>query len=131
MAGRLRLNTANEVGQCNTAARSRVSNLRTSVVTSSEDEMSAPRKKMFGVFLLCVLLGSAGPLWHTTAQNSPAPKQSPVQRLPDRLQPPPVTAGDRGVTYHSLENKATQVITTYADAIATAERGPDGDLSTR
>jgi len=93
--------------------------------------MSAPRKKMFGAFLLSVLLGSAGPLWHARAQNGAAPPHSPVQRLPDRLQPPPVTAGDRGVTYHSLESKATHVTTTYADAIAIAERAPDGDLSTR
>ena len=39
--------------------------------------------------------------------------------------------GDWGVMYHSLENKAALVTTTFADAIAVAERGPDGHLSSR
>ena len=94
--------------------------------------MSAPSKRMFTAFFLFALVGgSAGPLWRARAQNRPAPQQPPVQALPERVSPPPVTPGDRGVTYHSLENKATRVTTIFADAIAIAERGPDGDLSTR
>jgi hypothetical protein len=94
--------------------------------------MSAPRKSIFTVFLLfTVVAGSAGSVWRARAQNAPAPSQSTVQALPDRIPPPRVTEGDRGVTYHSLENKATHVTTTFRDAIAIAERGPDGDLSTR
>jgi hypothetical protein len=94
--------------------------------------MSASRKRMFTAFFLFALLGgSAGPLWRTRAQNRAIPQQPPVQTLPDRVRPPQVTAGDRGVMYHSLENKATRVVTTFADAMAVAERGPDGQLSAR
>ena len=71
------------------------------------------------------LSGGPGP------RTGTAPRQPPVQTLPDRLSPARVTTGDRGVTYHSLENKATRVTTTFADAIAVAERGPDGQLSSR
>jgi len=94
--------------------------------------MSASRKRMFTAFFLFALLGgSAGPLWRARAQSREAPRQPPVQSLPDRLSPARVTTGDWGVMYHSLENKAALVTTTFADAIAVAERGPDGHLSSR
>lgn len=53
-----------------------------------------------------------------------------VQTLKDRIPPPSITTGDRGVTYHSLEHQATRVTTRFADAVAVADRTLDGQLST-
>jgi hypothetical protein len=41
------------------------------------------------------------------------------------------TPDDRGATYHALEGRATSVTTTFPDAVAIADRAPDGHLSTR
>ena len=41
------------------------------------------------------------------------------------------TPDDRGATYHALESRATSVTTTFPDAVAIADRAPDGHLSTR
>jgi hypothetical protein len=51
--------------------------------------------------------------------------------LKDRIPPPSVTTGDRGATYHALERQALRVTTRFADAVAVADRTPDGKLSTR
>ena len=94
--------------------------------------MSAPRKRLFASFLLAVLLvGSAGSMLRVRAQNRTTARPGPVQALKDRIPPPSVTAGDRGVTYHSLERQATRVTTRFADAVALANRTADGQLSTR
>lgn len=94
--------------------------------------MSAPRKRLFAMFVLLALLaGSAGSMWRVRAQNGPAARQVPVQTLKDRISPAPVTNGDRGATYHALEREATRVTTRFADAVAVADRTLDGQLSTR
>jgi len=94
--------------------------------------MGVPRKRLFATFALLVLLvGSAGSIWRVRAQGGTTARQSPVQTLKDRIPPPSATAGDRGVTYHSLERQATRVTTRFADAVALANRTPDGQLSTR
>lgn len=93
--------------------------------------MSAPRKRLFATFLLlAVLVGSAGSMWRVRAHNSTAARPMAVQTLKDRIQPPSITTGDRGVTYHSLERQATRVTTRFADAVAVADRTLDGQLST-
>jgi hypothetical protein len=94
--------------------------------------MRVLRAKVWVVFVSFALIGiSAASGWRLLAQAALPFPQQPVQSLKTRPAPPPVTAGDRGVTYHSLESRARRVKTTFADAIAIAERGPDGRLSTR
>jgi hypothetical protein len=93
--------------------------------------MSVPRKKVCASVVLFTLVGgSVGPAWRAGAQSRWTIPQEPVQTLKARPAPPAVTPGDRGATYHALENKAIRVVTTFADVTATAERGPDGGLST-
>ena len=94
--------------------------------------MGAPRKRLFATFVLAVLLvGSAGSMLRVRAQSRTTAQPGAVQTLKDRIPPPSVTAGDRGVTYHSLERQATRVTTRFADAVAVANRTADGQLSTR
>jgi hypothetical protein len=94
--------------------------------------MSVPRRRLFATFVGLVLLtGSAGSVWRVRAQNAPATRRVPVQTLKDRMPPPSVTSGDRGVTYHSLEREAARVTTRFPDAVAIADRTVDGELSTR
>jgi hypothetical protein len=93
--------------------------------------MGVPRKKLFATFVLLALAGSTGTLWRVRAQSSTAARQVPVQTLKDRIPPPSVTGGDRGVTYHSLERQATRVTTRFPDAVGMANRTVDGQLSTR
>ena len=97
--------------------------------------MGVPRKRLFATFALLVLLlgsaGSLGSMWQVRAQSRTTAAQGLVQTLKNRIPPPSVTAGDRGVTYHALERQATRVTTRFADAVAVANRTPDGQLSTR
>jgi len=97
--------------------------------------MGVPRKRLFAMFALLVLLlgsaGSLGSMWQVRAQSRTTAPQGLVQTLKNRIPPPSVTAGDRGVTYHALERQATRVTTRFADAVAVANRTPDGQLSTR
>jgi hypothetical protein len=106
-----------------------VTGLRTSSETSLEVEMGTPRRNIVTAVVLVALFGgSARSVWRVKAQNG-APRV-PVQKLPERMGPAVVTTGDRGATYHALETTAVRVTTRFADAVATAERGPDGKLST-
>lgn len=41
-----------------------------------------------------------------------------------------VTDGDRGATYHHMEQQARRVTTTFTDAVTVADRTPDGQLAT-
>jgi hypothetical protein len=94
--------------------------------------MDVPRKRLFATFVsLTLLAGSAGSVWRVRAQGPTTARQPPVQTLKGRTAPPPVTSGDRGVTYHSLERQATRVTTRFADAVAIANRAVDGQLVTR
>jgi len=70
-------------------------------------------------------------MWRVRAQSSTTARQAPVQALKNRIPPPSVTVGDRGARYHSLERQATRVTTRFDDAVATANRTADGQLSTR
>jgi hypothetical protein len=57
---------------------------------------------MFIVFMSFALVGgSAAPAWRIAAQNGAATR-TPVRASTARLQPAPVSAGDRGSTYHAL-----------------------------
>ena len=94
--------------------------------------MTVPRKRTFAwLFVLALLAGSAGSVWRVKAQSGTGKQPVSVQALAGPIQPAPVTAGDRGATYHALEGQATRVTTRFADAIATADRAPDGHMSTR
>jgi hypothetical protein len=68
-------------------------------------------------------------MWRVHAQDRPLDAVRPAP------QPPPATApanaGDRGETYYWLESQALRETTRFADAIAIAERGADGDVVTR
>lgn len=94
--------------------------------------MSVPRKRLFATFVLLTLLaGSVGSVWRVRAQGAPGGRQVPVQTFNNRIPPAPVTNGDRGTTYHSIEREATRVTTRFVDAVAIADRTLDGKLSTR
>jgi hypothetical protein len=93
--------------------------------------MSVPRKNVFAVAVMfTIVVGSAGPAWRLLAQNRWTISTEPVQTLKARPAAPAVTVGDRGTTYHTLENKAVRVVTRFADVTAVAVRGPDGEVST-
>jgi hypothetical protein len=94
--------------------------------------MGVPRKRLFATFVSLALVGgSAGSVWRVRAQNAPVVRSQTVQTFKDRIAPAPITSGDRGVTYHSLEHEATRVTTRFVDAVAIADRTVDGELSTR
>jgi hypothetical protein len=80
------------------------------------------------VILFAVLGGSAGSIWQVRAQKAAAPGV-PAEVFMERIPPAPVTAGDRGATYHALEATATRVTTTFPDATVVARRAADGKLS--
>jgi hypothetical protein len=91
--------------------------------------MSAPRSRVLAATAV-LILGGVGSMWHVMAQGRAigTPLARPAQ---DRILPPSVDAGNRGNTYHWLESRATRVTTRFADAVAVAQRAPDGRLSTR
>jgi hypothetical protein len=93
--------------------------------------MGVPRAKaLSAVACVLALAGAAGSAWGVKAADGPASAR-PVQALKGRPKPAPVTAGDRGTTYHALESDVVRATTRFADAVATASRTPDGHLATR
>jgi hypothetical protein len=94
--------------------------------------MGASRRKVFAALVLFALLAaSATSVRHLRAQDGPIGKQSAVQTLTNRIPPAVVTHGDRGATYHALEQRTRQVITRFEDAVAVANRLADGQLRAR
>lgn len=78
-----------------------------------------------------VIVFLAGSSWRPKAAQKTEGPKTPTQNLKSPRRIGPVAVGDRGETYHWLESRATRVTTTFADAIAIAERGADGRLSAR
>jgi hypothetical protein len=75
--------------------------------------------------------------WRLHAQG-PAQQPVPATRVPGRLPALPVLAQvtdnevkDMGGTFYFLEDRARKVTTRFADGVATAERGLDGNIKTR
>src|SRR5262245_15287123 len=95
--------------------------------------MGVPRKAVVaaaGVTAVVVGVG-LGSAWIAKAQTGAAAPRQPVDVLKDRLKSPPVTDGDRGATYHTLERQALRVTTTFAKAVVEGERTADGQLRSR
>ena len=93
--------------------------------------MSVSSKRLLAACLATLALcTSARWVWAVKAQQSAPLSRTAVQPLPDRLPPVTITAGDRGNTYHELENRARRVTTKFAEATAVAERSADGNMKT-
>ena len=94
--------------------------------------MSAPRRRLSVWLCAMGAIGvTAGVGWHVSAQGGAAPPRPPVRALKGRAAPAPVSDGDRGATYHTLERQAIHVRTTFRDAVIEADRASDGQLSSR
>jgi hypothetical protein len=93
--------------------------------------MGVPRRKFVAALCAFTLVGVfTGSVWRLRAQV-PSTARPPVQTLKDRLKAAPVTDGNRGATYHTLERQAVHVKTTFRNAVIEAERAADGQLSAR
>lgn len=94
--------------------------------------MAVMRKRLCASLLVCLGIAAvAGPLWRVRAQNRTVDPHNAVQAVDPKAARPHVTNGDRGSTYHALENQAGKVTTRFVDAVAIGERTVDGRLSSR
>ena len=85
--------------------------------------------------LALLAVGAAGaavaPMWRLRAQSRATDPGANVQTVDPRASRPRATNADRGATYHTLERQATRVTTRFVDAVAVAERRPDGTMTAR
>jgi hypothetical protein len=78
---------------------------------------------------IALVFGAAA--WRAAAQRQVRPAADPVQLIAPTASLPAADPADRGATFYWLESQATRVTTTFADAVAVAERDGSGDLKTR
>jgi hypothetical protein len=69
--------------------------------------------------------------WRPAAQRQAGRPAAAVQILDPAAAQPAMEASDWGATFYWLESQAGKVTTTFADAVAVAERDAGGDVKTR
>ncbi len=91
--------------------------------------LSVTRVTCVSAATIALIVGAA--TWRPSAERQPSRSAGAVQLIDPGAPPPPADPSDRGATYYWLESRATRVTTTFADAVAVAERDAGGDINTR